>query len=103
MLDHSAHRDQGIATGVVNFSTAMDLFNGQSAEFFAFLLDLAEDADEAQRGVRREQGVNEAEFLSRCSPRSAAAFFLKETLDVYWRLLDSKPLISAHIRSELRH
>jgi hypothetical protein len=28
----------------------MGLFNGQSAEFFAFLLDLAEDADEARRG-----------------------------------------------------
>jgi hypothetical protein len=41
---------QGIATGVVNFLTAMVLFNGQSAEFFAFLLDLTEDADEARRG-----------------------------------------------------
>jgi len=40
----------GIATGVVNFLTAMGLFNGQSPEFFAFLLDLAEDADEAVRG-----------------------------------------------------
>ena len=40
----------GIAKGVVNFLTAMGLFRGQSPEFFALLHDLAEDADEAQRG-----------------------------------------------------
>lgn len=40
---------KGIATGVVNFLTAMGLFSGQSQEFFALLADLAEDADEARR------------------------------------------------------
>lgn len=40
---------KGIATGVVNFLTAMGLFSGQSKEFFALLADLAEDADEARR------------------------------------------------------
>ena len=43
---------KGIATGVVNFLTAMGLFIGQSPEFFAFMRDLAEDADEARRGIR---------------------------------------------------
>ena len=38
--------------GVVNFLTAMGLFIGQSPEFFAFMRDLAEDADEARRGIR---------------------------------------------------
>src|SRR5438309_4447574 len=42
----------GIAMGVVNFLTAMGLFIGQSPEFFAFMRDLAEDADEARRGIR---------------------------------------------------
>ena len=41
---------KGIATAVVRFLTAMGLFIGQSKEFFAFLNDLAEDADEATRG-----------------------------------------------------
>ena len=41
-----------IAKGVVKFLTDMGLFIGQSKEFFAFLNDLAEDADEARRGVR---------------------------------------------------
>src|SRR5438034_8071869 len=41
---------KGIAMGVVNFLTAMGLFIGQSPEFFAFMRDLAEDADEARRG-----------------------------------------------------
>ena len=40
---------KGIAQGVVKFLTAMGLFIGQSNEFFDFLHDLAEDADEAQR------------------------------------------------------
>ena len=43
---------KGIAMGVVNFLTAMGLFIGQSPEFFAFMRDLAEDADEARRGIR---------------------------------------------------
>jgi hypothetical protein len=41
---------KGIAKGVVKFLTDMGLFIGQSPEFFAFLNDLAEDADEARRG-----------------------------------------------------
>jgi hypothetical protein len=43
---------RGIAMGVVSFLTAMGLFIGQSPEFFAFMRDLAEDADEARRGIR---------------------------------------------------
>ena len=41
---------KGIAKGVVKFLTDMGLFMGQSPAFFAFLNDLAEDADEARRG-----------------------------------------------------
>jgi hypothetical protein len=41
---------KGIAMGVVKFLTNMGLFIGQSKEFFAFLTDLAEDADGAHRG-----------------------------------------------------
>ena len=40
---------QGIAKGVVKFLTDMGLFIGQSPAFFAFMQDLAEDADEAHR------------------------------------------------------
>ena len=43
---------KGIAMGVVNFLTAMGLFIGQSPAFFEFMRDLAEDADEARRGIR---------------------------------------------------
>src|SRR6184192_3847373 len=43
---------KGIAMGVVNFLAVMGLFIGQSPEFFAFMRDLAEDADEARRGIR---------------------------------------------------
>ena len=39
-----------IAKGVVKFLTDMGLFLGQSPAFFAFMRDLAEDADEARRG-----------------------------------------------------
>ena len=39
----------GVATGVVNFLTAMGLFKGQSAGFFEMLHDLATDADKARR------------------------------------------------------
>jgi hypothetical protein len=35
---------------VVNFLTAMGLFIGQPPAFFAYLKDLAEDADKARRG-----------------------------------------------------
>jgi len=41
---------KGIATGVVNFLTAMGLFIGQSPAFFKVLHDLAVDADSARRG-----------------------------------------------------
>jgi hypothetical protein len=41
---------KGIAMAVVNFLTAMGLFIGQPAAFFAVLRDLAEDADAARRG-----------------------------------------------------
>jgi ferritin-like protein len=41
---------KNIAKGVVKFLTDMGLFLGQSPAFFAFMRDLAEDADEARRG-----------------------------------------------------
>jgi len=40
----------GIAMGVVNFLTTMNLFLGQPPAFFKFLKELAADADAAQRG-----------------------------------------------------
>ena len=40
---------KGVAMGAVKALTADGLFIGQSNEFFEFLRDLAEDADEAQR------------------------------------------------------
>ena len=43
-----------IAKGVVKFLTDMGLFIGQSPAFFAFMNDLAEDADEARRGKFRD-------------------------------------------------
>ena len=42
---------KGIAKGVVKFLTAMGLFIGQPLAFFELLMDLAEDADEARRGI----------------------------------------------------
>jgi hypothetical protein len=42
---------KGAAMGALKFLTAMGLFVGQSKEFFAFMTDLAEDADEARRNV----------------------------------------------------
>ena len=42
---------KGVAMGALKFLTDMGLFIGQSPEFFALMQDLAEDADEAQRGV----------------------------------------------------
>jgi len=42
---------KGAAMGALKFLTAMGLFLGQSKEFFAFMTDLAEDADEARRDV----------------------------------------------------
>jgi hypothetical protein len=43
----------GAATGALNFLTAMGLFIGQSAAFFAFLRELAEAADAARREGER--------------------------------------------------
>src|SRR5712672_225331 len=43
----------GAATGALNFLTAMGLFIGQSAAFFAFLRELAEEADAARREGER--------------------------------------------------
>jgi hypothetical protein len=40
----------GIAANVVQFLTDMNLFSGQSSEFFDTLNDLATAADAAQRG-----------------------------------------------------
>jgi hypothetical protein len=42
-------KTNGIAKGVVKFLTDMGLFIGQSPAFFAFLNQLAEQADAAQR------------------------------------------------------
>jgi hypothetical protein len=39
----------GVAMGAVRFLTTMGLFRGQTQEFFAYLSDLAEDADKAGR------------------------------------------------------
>jgi hypothetical protein len=44
---------KGAAMGAVKGLTADGLFIGQSKEFFQYLQDLAEDADEAQRGGDR--------------------------------------------------
>src|SRR6267154_6665427 len=40
---------KGVAMGALKFLTDMGLFIGQSSTFFAFMRDLAEDADEARR------------------------------------------------------
>jgi Ferritin-like domain len=44
---------KGAAMGAVKGLTASGLFKGQSKEFFAFLRDLAEDADDARRECER--------------------------------------------------
>jgi hypothetical protein len=41
---------RGVAMGALKFLTDMGLFIGQSPAFFAFMQDLAEDADKAGRG-----------------------------------------------------
>ena len=41
---------KGAAIGALKFLTAMGLFIGQSNAFFAFMQDLAEDADDAKHG-----------------------------------------------------
>ena len=41
---------KGAAMGALKFLTDMGLFIGQSPAFFAYMQDLAEDADEARRG-----------------------------------------------------
>jgi Ferritin-like domain len=42
---------EGAATGALAFLTAMGLFIGQSTGFFAYMKQLAQDADSATRGV----------------------------------------------------
>ena len=42
---------KGIAMGVVKFLTNMGLFRGQSREFLHFMTELAQQADNARRGV----------------------------------------------------
>jgi len=42
---------KGISMAVVKFLTAMGLFIGQSPEFFRFMTELAQQADNARRGV----------------------------------------------------
>jgi hypothetical protein len=42
---------RGAAMAVVSFLTAMGLFMGQTPAFFELLQDLAEDADDAKRGI----------------------------------------------------
>ncbi|PYI79525.1 MAG: hypothetical protein DMF05_09600, partial [Verrucomicrobia bacterium] len=41
---------EGAATGALAFLTAMGLFTGQSQGFFAYMKQLAADADSAMRG-----------------------------------------------------
>jgi ferritin-like protein len=43
---------EGAAAGALAYLTAQGLFRGQSREFFAYMRDLAEDADHATRGDR---------------------------------------------------
>jgi hypothetical protein len=40
---------KGVAMGALKFLSSSNLFLGQSKAFFAYLTDLAEDADEARR------------------------------------------------------
>jgi Ferritin-like domain len=42
---------QGAAMGALRFLTRMGLFRGQSQAFFAYMTQLAQDADRARRGV----------------------------------------------------
>ena len=42
---------EGAATGALAFLTAMGLFIGQSQGFFAYMKQLAQDADSARRGI----------------------------------------------------
>jgi hypothetical protein len=43
---------EGAATGALAYLTAQGLFRGQSKDFFAYMSDLASDADHATRGGR---------------------------------------------------
>ncbi len=44
-------KTEGIAMGALKFLTDMGLFIGQSQAFFAYMTQLAQDADAAQRGI----------------------------------------------------
>jgi len=46
-------KTQGVATGALQFLTDMGLFIGQSPAFFAYMSQLARDADHARPGGRR--------------------------------------------------
>jgi hypothetical protein len=41
---------EGVAMGTLQFLTDMGLFIGQSAGFFAYMTQLAQEADHAKRG-----------------------------------------------------
>jgi hypothetical protein len=45
-------KTEGAAMGALRFLTAMGLFSGQSPEFFAYMTQLAQDADHARHGGR---------------------------------------------------
>lgn len=45
-------KTEGVAMGALRFLTDMGLFVGQSSGFFAYLTELAQEADAAQRGDR---------------------------------------------------
>jgi hypothetical protein len=47
---------QGVAMGALNFLTNMGLFIGQSPAFFAYMTQLAQQADAAQREDQNDQG-----------------------------------------------
>jgi hypothetical protein len=46
-------KTQGVAMGALQFLTDMGLFIGQSPAFFAYMSQLARDADHARAGGRR--------------------------------------------------
>jgi len=64
MFDHSSNRDKQGCHGALTALMNDGLFIGQSKEFFKFLRDLAEDADEA----RRESDNDRCEFRLRSWP-----------------------------------
>lgn len=47
---------EGVAMGTLNFLTSMGLFIGQSPAFFAYMTNLAQDADRARRSINNDDG-----------------------------------------------